>query len=47
MTPTAKDGVTTQTLGVAAAGEPYQLRMITKGGGEPETVEVLAFTTVP
>ncbi|MEU9382392.1 hypothetical protein AB0D38_16020 [Streptomyces sp. NPDC048279] len=43
VTLTGKDGAATHTLVVAAEGEPYQLRMTTKGGGEPETLELSAF----
>ncbi|MGP2437876.1 hypothetical protein [Streptomyces sp. JW3] len=38
-----KDGAETRSLVIAAQGEPYALKMITKGGDEPQTVEFSAF----
>ncbi|GAA3148208.1 hypothetical protein [Streptomyces echinatus] len=43
VTLTGKDGAETQTLLVAAEGEPYALRMAVKGGKEPGSFDFLAF----
>ncbi len=43
VTLTGKDGAATQTLLVAAKGEPYALRMTVKGGKEPGSFDFSAF----
>ncbi|MFJ9822504.1 hypothetical protein ACIRU3_46335 [Streptomyces sp. NPDC101151] len=43
VTLTGKDGAATQTLLVAAKGEPYALRMTVEGGKEPGSFDFSAF----
>ncbi|MBL1104565.1 hypothetical protein JK361_08140 [Streptomyces sp. 5-8] len=43
VTLTGKDGAETQTLLIAAEGEPYALRMSAKGGKEPGSFDFSAF----